>query len=163
MIARAGARVVHNPMTNQYLGDGICDVEGLLALGVTVGLGSDADVKPSIIDEMRAATLLQKLRRLDGSALGAKTAFTLGTSLGAKALRVPAGDLAPGCVADYVVLNAAEIDPWSPAVNAVVYRGEDAWVQGTFVGGRRAYVGEPSRLARSAWEAVGKIANRVSS
>lgn len=59
-IARSGARVIHNPMTNQYLGDGICDVTELQALGVPMGLGTDADVKPSLIDEMRAASLLQK-------------------------------------------------------------------------------------------------------
>ena len=92
-IAQAGARVVHNPMTNQYLGDGICDVEGLLARGVTIGLGTDADVKPSLIDEMREASLLQKIARSDGSALGAPIAFALGTSMGAKALGVVAGDL----------------------------------------------------------------------
>jgi 5-methylthioadenosine/S-adenosylhomocysteine deaminase len=160
-IARAGARVIHNPMTNQYLGDGICDVTGLQALGVTMGLGTDADVKPSLIDEMRSAALLQKIRRLDGSALPARTAFALGTSQGAKALRVAAGDLLAGHAADYVVLNAGRIDPWAPPLNALVYRGEDAWVQGTFVRGRRVYVGEPSQLARSAWEAVEKIAKRV--
>ena len=132
-IARAGARVIHNPMTNQYLGDGICDVEGLLSRGVTMGLGTDADVKPSLIDEMRAASLLQKIARSDGSALGARVAFDLGTSKGAKALGIPAGDFTPGFAADYVVLNARHVDPWSPPLNALVYRGEDAWVQATFV------------------------------
>ena len=38
-LAHSGARVIHNPMTNQYLGDGICDVTGLQALGVAMGLG----------------------------------------------------------------------------------------------------------------------------
>ncbi len=160
-IARAGARVIHNPMTNQYLGDGICDVTAFQELGVTMGLGTDADVKPSLLDEMRAAALLQKVRRLDGSALPATTAFALGTTQGAKALRVAAGDLSAGHAADYVVLDAAKIDPWAPPLNALIYRGEDAWVQGTFVSGRRVYVGEPSQLARRAWEAVAKIAKRV--
>jgi 5-methylthioadenosine/S-adenosylhomocysteine deaminase len=160
-IARAGARVIHNPMTNQYLGDGICDVSGMQELGVTMGLGTDADVKPSLIDEMRAAALLQKIRRLDGSARPATTAFALGTAQGAKALRVAAGDLSAGNAADYVVLDASKIDPWAPPLNALVYRGEDAWVQATFVGGRRAYVGEPSQLARLAWEAVANIAKRL--
>jgi 5-methylthioadenosine/S-adenosylhomocysteine deaminase len=160
-LANAGARVIHNPMTNQYLGDGICDVEGLQRLGVTMGLGTDADVKPSLIDEMRSAALLQKIARLDGSALPARTAFALGTSQGAKALRIAAGDLAPGCAADYVVLDASRIDLWSPAVNALVYRGEDRWVQGAFVGGRRVYVGEPSQVARLGWEAAAKIAKRL--
>src|SRR6185437_5534516 len=152
LLAQRGASVIHNPMTNQYLGDGVCDVTALTALGVTLGLGTDADVKPSLFDEMRAASLLQKLARTDGSALGAETAFAFGTSQGAAALGLAAGDLKPGCAADYLVLDARKIDPWSPAVNAVVYRGEDAWVQAAFVGGRRAYAGEPSPLARKAWE-----------
>ena len=60
-------------MTNQYLGDGICDVRALRELGVTMGLGTDADVKPSLIDEMRAASLLQKILHLDGIAHRAPT------------------------------------------------------------------------------------------
>ena len=101
--------MIHNPTTNEYLGDGICDVVGLQVLGVTTGLGTDADVKPSLIDEMRAASLLQKIRRSDGSALGAATAFALGTAQGARALGVPAGDFLPGHAADYVVLNGSKI------------------------------------------------------
>jgi 5-methylthioadenosine/S-adenosylhomocysteine deaminase len=160
-IAHSGARVVHNPMTNQYLGDGICDVAGMQMLGIPMGLGTDADVKPSLLDEMRAAALLQKIRRLDAGASDAATAFAMATAQGAKALRVETGDLVTGCAADYVVLNAAKIDPWSLPLNAVVYRGEDAWVQGTFVSGRRMYAGEPSHLARLAGEAVAKIARRL--
>jgi 5-methylthioadenosine/S-adenosylhomocysteine deaminase len=160
-IAERGARVIHNPMTNLYLGDGICDVVGLQSKNVVMGLGTDADVKPSLIDEMRNASLLQKVRRMDGSALGARAAFALGTAQGAMALRIAAGDLVAGCAADYVVLDASKIDPWSRPLNALVYRGEDGWVQGTFVGGRRVYVGEPSQLARLAWEAAAKLANRL--
>jgi 5-methylthioadenosine/S-adenosylhomocysteine deaminase len=161
LLAERGARVIHNPMTNQYLGDGICDVTGLQALGVTMGLGTDADVKPSLIDEMRAASLLQKIQRADGSALGAATAFALGTVQGAKALGVPAGDFTAGSAADYVVLDATKIDPWSPPLNALVYRGEDEWVQATFVSGRRVFTGERSALARKAWEATAAIAKRI--
>ena len=161
LLAHRGARVVHNPMTNQYLGDGICDVTGLQELGVTMGLGTDADVKPSLIEEMRAATLLQKIGRLDGSALGARTAFALGTSQGARALNIAAGDFAPGLAADYAVLDASRIDEWTPAINGVVYRGEDSWVQATFVGGARVYTGERSLTATHAHTKLKEIANRV--
>ncbi|HEY2473506.1 MAG TPA: amidohydrolase family protein [Candidatus Cybelea sp.] len=161
MLARAGARVIHNPVTNQYLGDGICDVVGFQALGVAMGLGTDADIKPSLIDEMRSATLLQKVRRREGEALGASIAFALGTKQGAQALRLDAGDLTDGLPADYVVLDAAKIDSWSPPLNAVVYRAEDSWVQATFVNGRRVYVGEPSPLARRARDETGKVAKRT--
>lgn len=137
LLAQSGARVIHNPMTNQYLGDGICDVCGLQALGVPMGLGTDADVKPSVIDEMRAATLLQKIARLDGSALGAPAAFSLATAQGAAALNVDAGDLREGAYADYCVLDAGAIDPWAPLVPALVYRAESAWVRETHVAGKR--------------------------
>ncbi|MBV8344425.1 MAG: amidohydrolase family protein [Candidatus Eremiobacteraeota bacterium] len=160
-IARSGARVIHNPMTNQYLGDGICDVVALQSLRVPTGLGTDADVRPSLIDEMRAAALLQKILYLDGAALGARCAFDLGTAQGAGALRVGGGELVAPQPADYVVLDASNIDPWSPPCNAVVYRGEDAWVQATFVGGRRVYVGEPSPLVRRARDELAATAKRL--
>jgi 5-methylthioadenosine/S-adenosylhomocysteine deaminase len=161
LLATRGAHVVHNPMTNQYLGDGICDLKRLQSLGVTIGLGTDADVRPSLIDEMRAAALLQKILHLDGAALSARDAFELGTAQGARTLRIAGGDLVADLPADYVVLDASKIDPWSPPLNALVYRGEDAWVQATFVGGRRVYVGEPSPLARQAHERLVAIAERL--
>ena len=124
-------------------------------------MGTDADVRPSLIDEMRAAALLQKILHLDGAALSARDAFALGTAQGARALRIAGGDLVADLPADYVVLDASKIDPWSPPLNALVYRGEDAWVQATFVGGRRVYVGEPSPLARQARERTVAISERL--
>lgn len=144
MLADAHARVVHNPMTNQYLGDGICDLTGLLQNGVTVGLGTDADVKPSILDEMRAASLLQKVGRLDGSALGARIALSLGTAQGARALNVPAGEFRPGAYADYVTVDLARTDPWAPLCNHLVYRAESADVRDVYVGGKRVREREQS-------------------
>jgi 5-methylthioadenosine/S-adenosylhomocysteine deaminase len=161
LLAGRGARVVHNPMTNQYLGDGICDVVALQELGVPIGLGTDADVHPSLVEEMRAAALLQKVKHLDGAALGARAAFLMGTSHGANALNARGGDLTAGEPADFVVLDASKIDAWSPPLNALVYRGENQWVQATFVGGRRVYVGEPSALAQRARDATNAIAKRL--
>ncbi len=162
-LAGSGARVIHNPMTNQYLGDGICDVSRLQSAGVTMGLGTDADVRPSLIAEMRATALLQKIKYLDGAALPASQAYALGTAQGARALRVAGGDLVAGAPADYVVIDASSIDPWSPPLNALIYRGEDAWVQATFVAGKRVYVGEPSELMRRARETAAAIAKRLRS
>lgn len=160
MLAKAGARVVHNPMTNQYLGDGICDVTGLQQLGVTMGLGTDADVKPSLLDEMRAASLLQKVSRLDGAALGAQTAFSLGTAQGAMALRVDAGDLREGAHADYAAIDLTRMDPWIPTLHQIVYRAESADVREVYVGGRRVYqTGEPA--PQQALEALRQLLPRL--
>jgi len=110
---------------------------------------------------MRAAALLQKILHLDGSASRAADAYAMGTNEGARALRVTAGDLVTGCAADFLVLDASQIDPWSPPVNALVYRGQDAWLQAAFVGGRRVHVGEPSSLARQARDATAALAKRL--
>lgn len=162
LLARRGVRVVHNPSTNLYLGDAIADVVGLRERGVTIGLGTDANVKPSILAEMRAASYLQKLVRNDGAALGAAAAYEMATTGGAKAIGIQAGDLVPGNAADFVVLGAGAIDPWSPPVNGLVYRTEDAAVQATFVGGRRAYTGEPSALTREGRRETAAILRRLS-
>ncbi|MHB8146401.1 MAG: amidohydrolase family protein [Vulcanimicrobiaceae bacterium] len=161
LLGERGSAVIHNPMTNQYLGDGICDVLGLRSRGVRVGLGTDAGVKPSLIDEMRAASYLQKLKYTDGSALGAGTALAMGTREGAAALGIACGDLVAGNAADYVVLDAGAIDPWTPPANALVYRAQDAWVQAAFVGGVRVFTGEPSPLAARARTELARIAKRI--
>ncbi|GAC1657176.1 MAG: amidohydrolase family protein [Vulcanimicrobiaceae bacterium] len=161
LLGRAGARVVHNPMTNQYLGDGTCDLAGLAAQGVLIALGTDADVKPSLLDEMRAASLLQKLSRRDGAAFGAPAAFDLGTAQGARALGLDAGAFETGLAADYVVIDSSRIDPWSPALNALVYRAEDAWIRETYVSGRRVWDGERSTLAQKADASLTKLAHTL--
>lgn len=154
LMAQRRVRVVHNPMTNLYLGDGICDTVGLRERGIAVGLGTDADIKPSLIEEMRAASLLQKVARRDGSALGAAAAWQMATSEGAAALGLAAGALGEGAFADYCVLDTRAVDPWSPALNAIVYRGENSWVRETYVAGRRVWDGAGSALVE---RAVGKL------
>jgi 5-methylthioadenosine/S-adenosylhomocysteine deaminase len=145
MLADARASVIHNPVTNQYLGDGICDVAGLLKLGVPVGLGTDANVNASILDEMRAAAFLQKVARKDAGAFDAMRAFRLGTSLGAQGLGVDAGDFREGAFADYAVIELDRlIAPAMPLVNALVYRAQTGAVRETYVGGAKAGSGSSS-------------------
>lgn len=137
MLAKAGASVVHNPVTNQYLGDGICDVVGLRKLGVAVGLGTDANINCSILDEMRAAALLQKLAHKDGGAFRAHAAIVLGTSEGAKALGIDAGAFREGLYADYAVVRRDDVR--TQLSNALVYRAQTNWIAQTYAGGRCAY------------------------
>jgi cytosine/adenosine deaminase-related metal-dependent hydrolase len=104
---------------------------------------------------------LQKVARIDGSAFGASAAFALGTRVGARALDVATGDLVAGNKADYLVIDATKLDPWSPPLSGLIYRAEDAWVQAAFVGGVRVYTGEASPLAQSARLELAKVAARV--
>ena len=64
-IGKAGAAVSHCPSSNMFLGSGICPVESLQHAGALVGLGVDGSASndaSSLIQEVRQALLLQRLR-----------------------------------------------------------------------------------------------------
>ncbi|EWY41932.1 hydroxydechloroatrazine ethylaminohydrolase [Skermanella stibiiresistens SB22] len=64
-LAAAGTAVTHCPCSNQVLASGTCPVHGMESAGVTVGLGVDGSSSAdssNLIQEVRAAFLLQRLR-----------------------------------------------------------------------------------------------------
>src|SRR5262249_6013278 len=76
-IARMGARgaaLAYCPSSNMFLGDGITRLPEMLRAGVRVALGTDGggtNNRLSVFEEMRMASLLQRVRLLDGAALAA--------------------------------------------------------------------------------------------
>jgi len=139
LMAERGAALIHNPVTNQYLGDGIADIVGLRRRGVRIGLGTDCDLRPCIYDEMRATTFLQKTATLDGATLAARDAWLMGTRDCASIVGVEAGDFAEGCFADWCVIDRTHpsFHPWSHPVNQLVYVSDPGIVVETFIGGRK--------------------------
>src|SRR5919108_540861 len=105
LMGERGAAIAYCPSSNMFLGDGITRLPELLRAGVRVGLGTDGGCtnnRLSVFEEMRMASLLARVRLLDGAALDAATAFSLGTSSAASVLGLDAGRVAPGTLADLV-------------------------------------------------------------
>ena len=50
LLRERGAAVVSCPLTSLALGDGVLDLPDLLRRGVTVGLGTDMDASPDVLD-----------------------------------------------------------------------------------------------------------------
>jgi len=158
-VAERQASVIHNPASNMILGDGIAPVPAMLQRGITVGLGTDGGCtndRHSIFDDMRMAALLQKVAALNGEAMDAGTVFRMGTSGGADALGLPAGRLAPGCLADVVAIALDDVSllPGPVTVRHIVYAMSATAVDSVWVGGRRVVAaGRPQQLAseRVAW------------
>ena len=151
LVAERGARVVHNPGANAFLGDGIAPLVEMRALGIPVALGTDGgctNSRLSILDEMRAAVLMQRARHNDGGLLTAADAFAMGTAMGASVFGLEAGVIAPGALADLCALDLTdpglmpERDPLSlivysaqsRAVRRVTVHGRDRVVEGRLVG-----------------------------
>jgi 5-methylthioadenosine/S-adenosylhomocysteine deaminase len=152
-VALMGARrasLAYCPSSNMFLGDGITRLPELLAAGVRAGLGTDGGCtnnRLSVFEEMRMASLLQRVRLLDGTAMPADRVFGLGTRSGAEVLGLDAGLIAPGRLADLVAvdLEHASLHPRSDLLRSVVYAMSPQAVTDVWVHGRR--VVEEGRLA----------------
>src|SRR5262249_37098403 len=108
LMGRRDTRLVYNPASNMFLGDGVTRIVDMLAAGVKIGLGSHggwSNNRVSVFDEMRMCALLQKVTHLDSEVVPAETAFAMGTSGSAEALGLPAGRVAVGHYGDFVLLD----------------------------------------------------------
>jgi 5-methylthioadenosine/S-adenosylhomocysteine deaminase len=159
-IARMGARgaaLAYCPSSNMFLGDGITRIPEMRRAGVRIGLGTDGGCtnnRLSVFEEMRMASLLQRVRLLDGTALGAESVFAFGTRTGAEMLGLDAGLIAPGRLADLVAvdLGHASLHPRHDLLRNIVYAMSPQAVRDVWVHGRR--VVEDGRLATMDPEAL---------
>jgi 5-methylthioadenosine/S-adenosylhomocysteine deaminase len=142
LMGARGAGLAYCPASNMFLGDGITRLPELLRAGVRVGLGTDGGCtnnRLSVFDEMRTCSLLQRVRLLDGAALGAEMAFALGTRSGAALLGLEAGRIAAGQLADLVAvdLDHLSLQPRHDLLKSIVYAMSPAAVRDVWVHGRR--------------------------
>jgi 5-methylthioadenosine/S-adenosylhomocysteine deaminase len=145
-----GAALAYCPGSNMFLGDGITRLPEMLRAGVRVGLGTDGGCtnnRLSVFEEMRMASLLQRVRLLDGTALSAECAFALGTASAADALGLDAGVIAAGRLADLVAIDLDDpsLHPRTGLLKNVVYAMSSRAITDVWVHGRR--VVQSRRLA----------------
>jgi 5-methylthioadenosine/S-adenosylhomocysteine deaminase len=110
ILAKHGVGVAHNPVSNMKLASGAARVEDMLAHGIAVGLGTDGEKENNNLDmfeEMKTASLLAKLSRLDASALDAWTVCRMATVTGARALGLDQkiGSIEVGKKADLIAVR----------------------------------------------------------
>lgn len=148
-LARSGAAAGLCQTTEANLGDGVSPLRRYLDEGGRFGIGSDSNVATSPIEELR---WLEYIRRLETRARnvlehrpGASVAMALysrARSGGAQALGRKTGEIAPGYLADLVVL-----DPEHPALvgreglallDAWVFSGNATPVRDVMVAGKWA-------------------------
>jgi 5-methylthioadenosine/S-adenosylhomocysteine deaminase len=105
ILARTGATVSHNPVSNLKLASGIARVPDLLAAGVRVTLGTDGAISGNDLDmwlALRLAATLHKGARQDAGAVTTGQALAMVTRDAADALGAGdrIGSLEPGKLAD---------------------------------------------------------------
>lgn len=128
ILAKNKVSVAHNPQSNMKLSSGIAPVKKMLDSGVNVSLGTDGASSNNDLDmweEMRTASLLQKVATMDPCAIPAYTALKMATVNGAKAIgrEGELGVLAPGAFADILLIDIEKphLYPHTNLVSELVY------------------------------------------
>ncbi len=141
ILADRDVKVSHNPSSNMKLASGVSPVARLLQRSVNVSLGTDGAASNNNLDmfqEMKTASLLQKVNLEDPTALPAMDVFSMATLNGARALGIDAGLIAPGKLADIVILNTRRphLTPWRNPPSHTVYSASGADVDTVICDGR---------------------------
>jgi putative selenium metabolism protein SsnA len=166
-----GTWVTHQPRSNMNNAVGAAEVEGLLRLGVKVGLGNDG-FSNAMWDEWKTAYLYHKAAHRDPRRAGGETIVEMAVTHNAALAHVffpeaPLGVLAPGAYADLICVDYHPTTPLT-AGNLpwhILFGFEASMVTTTICGGRvlmkdrqllfldEAEITAKSReLARRVWE-----------
>lgn len=171
-IAKAGASVSHNPVSNMKLATGgACPVPELLDAKATVGFGTDGAASNNNLDmfaSMKMAALLHKHLRWDAKVMPAQTVLDLATLGGARALGLERqiGSIEVGKRADFLLLDltSPRLRPLHDPVSQVVYAAQAGDVHTTVVDGRVLKEGprlptlQPDRILKDADQAAARLA-----
>ena len=142
ILARTGAVVAHNPVSNLKLASGFAPVPEMLAAGVHIALGTDGAISGNDLDmflAMRLAATLHKGRTGDATAVTTTEAWRMATLAGAEAMGLSAvtGSLEVGKQADVVMLDATQphATPLFDPLTHLVYSASKADVRHLLIGG----------------------------
>lgn len=142
-IAAAGARVIHNPISNLKLKSGVAPVLDLHRAGVEVALGCDnyscAETQ-SIFIAMRMLCLLPAVTDPEPGPIDAAYALRAATLHGAQAVGLggKTGAIKAGMAADLVLLDLSEpaFVPFNSAARQIVFAESGRGVDTVLVAGR---------------------------
>lgn len=175
-IARCGAAVITNPVSNAYSCDGIPPLRDLVEADFTLGLGTDGtyvNCSPDMVEQMKFAALIGNSTHYDPTLMTAERVIEMATIGSAKAMGLDhlIGSLEVGKRADMVVFDldkahatvanrpiaALVFSAHGTDVDTVLVNGEVVLRDGNLVGfDREAEVLEEARArAREAIERAG--------
>lgn len=137
-----GVKPVHSPVSNMKTASGVAPVPEMLAAGIPVALGTDGAASNNALDmfnEMKFAALLNKVHKLDPTAVPAQAVLEMATINGAIALGMQdeIGSLEVGKKADVLLvdLKKPHFVPLHNVVSHLVYNAVGSDVDTVIVDG----------------------------
>ena len=147
LLAKRGATLVHNPVSNLKLGSGVMPLIRAVECGVNVALGTDgmsSNDGQSIFEAMKFAALLQKVSDTDYHKwLDSREILKMATKNAAYSMRRTSeiGCLEAGKDADFLIINlkGMAFTPCNNFYNQLVYCENGNSVETSFVRGEKIY------------------------
>ena len=141
ILAKRKCSVVYNPCSNMKLASGIFPYKKMKEAGVNITLGTDGPASNNSLDmfsEMKFASFLQKLSEEDPTIASAKEIFEIATKNGAKALKINAGEIKEGKLADLILidLNYVSFQPGHNFISDLVYSASGNCVSDVICNGK---------------------------
>mgnify|MGYP001135665587 CR=1 FL=1 len=144
IIKRNNVKISHNPCSNMKLASGIAPIQDLITNDICVGIGTDgasSNNNLDLIEELRTASLLQKVNLLNPKALTSNEALAMGTIKGAEVLGLEQeiGSIEVGKKADLILIdtNNANMVPDSSATSSnIIYSANGYNVDTTICDGK---------------------------
>src|SRR6185295_689249 len=164
LFAQRGATPVHNPASNLRIGSGLAKVKEFVAAGVKVGLGTDGAASNDNQNMFDAARLVSLIHNHAGSNFSQwvtpAQALAMATRNGARAFGLDAGIIAPGKLADIVLLrrDTPAYRPLNDVVNQIVFCENGSNVDTVIVNGEVVVQG--GRLTKVDEEKVLRMAEQ---
>lgn len=143
ILAERKVGVIHNPTSNMKIASGISPVAKMLEAGVRIGIGTDGAASNNDLDmweEMRLASFLQKVDRMDPEVLPAITVLGMATRGGATAIGLgdKVGSLEVGKRADLIQVAFDDVHhvPTYDVISHLVYVNDEQDVASVIVDGK---------------------------
>ena len=144
IIKKHGVKVSHNPCSNMKLASGVAPVSKLIDNDICVSIGTDgasSNNNLDLIEELKTASLLQKVSTLDPKVLTSDEAIEMATIKGAEALGLgdEIGSIEVGKKADIILIdtNSANMVPDSSSLSSnVIYSANGSNVDTTICNGK---------------------------
>ncbi len=141
MIKKAGAHIVHNPISNLKLSAGIAPVFKFFNNGINVALGTDGAASNNsynLFEEIKITPLLQKYISGDASTIRAHESIDMATRNGYRAYGLDGGELFEGNLADIIIMDVSSPSyfPSYNLINNIVYSGNGYDVRDVIVDGK---------------------------
>ena len=144
IIKKNNVKISHNPCSNMKLASGVAPVSKLIENDICVSIGTDgasSNNNLDLIEELKTASLLQKVSTLDPKVLNSDEAIAMGTIKGAEALGLESeiGSIEVGKKADIVLIdtNSANMVPDSSSLSSnIIYSANGSNVDTTICDGK---------------------------